>query len=81
MCQHDLRARCTLRLAYSPAEAINDSHPGYGWTQCEGEQKAEIRNGDVIWCPPRHKHAYTTYGGRWRTRLVSTQLYSHPCAN
>ncbi|WP_297374289.1 cupin domain-containing protein [Acidiferrobacter sp.] len=29
---------------------------GRGWTQCAGEAKAEIRAGDVIWCPPGHKH-------------------------
>ncbi len=29
---------------------------GCGWTQCEGEAKVEIRAGDVIWCPPGHKH-------------------------
>jgi quercetin dioxygenase-like cupin family protein len=29
---------------------------GCGWTQCEGEEKVEIRAGDVIWCPPGHKH-------------------------
>jgi quercetin dioxygenase-like cupin family protein len=29
---------------------------GYGWTQCEGENVVEIRAGDVIWCPPGHKH-------------------------
>jgi quercetin dioxygenase-like cupin family protein len=29
---------------------------GVGWTQCEGEKKVEIRPGDVIWCPPGHKH-------------------------
>lgn len=29
---------------------------GCGWTQCEGEQIVEIRAGDVIWCPPGHKH-------------------------
>ena len=29
---------------------------GCGWTQCEGEPKTEIRAGDVIWCPPGHKH-------------------------
>jgi quercetin dioxygenase-like cupin family protein len=34
---------------------------GVGWTQCEGEPKAEIRPGDVIWCPPgvRHWHGAT----------------------
>jgi len=29
---------------------------GVGWTQCWGEPKQEIRAGDVIWCPPNHKH-------------------------
>jgi len=29
---------------------------GCGWTQCEGEPGAEIRAGDVIWCPPNHRH-------------------------
>src|SRR6266550_7206716 len=29
---------------------------GVGWTQCEGEEIVEIRAGDVIWCPPGHKH-------------------------
>ncbi len=29
---------------------------GTGWTQCEGGPITEIRAGDVIWCPPRHRH-------------------------
>lgn len=29
---------------------------GLGWTQCEGGPIVEIRPGDVIWCPPGHKH-------------------------
>ena len=29
---------------------------GVGWTQCEGEAVVEIRAGDVIWCPPGHRH-------------------------
>ncbi|MBL27106.1 MAG: cupin [Rhodospirillaceae bacterium] len=29
---------------------------GCGWTQCEDGPKEEIRAGDVIWCPPGHKH-------------------------
>lgn len=29
---------------------------GCGWTQCEGEARVEIRAGDVVWCPPDHKH-------------------------
>ena len=29
---------------------------GVGWTQCEGGPTVEIRAGDVIWCPPGHRH-------------------------
>ena len=29
---------------------------GCGWTQCDGESVVEIRAGDVIWCPPNHRH-------------------------
>jgi quercetin dioxygenase-like cupin family protein len=29
---------------------------GVGWTQCDGEPIVEIRAGDIIWCPPGHKH-------------------------
>ncbi|MET0497827.1 MAG: cupin domain-containing protein [Steroidobacteraceae bacterium] len=29
---------------------------GCGWTQCEGEAVVEIRAGDVVWCPPNHRH-------------------------
>lgn len=29
---------------------------GCGWTQCEGEDIVDIRPGDVIFCPPGHKH-------------------------
>jgi quercetin dioxygenase-like cupin family protein len=29
---------------------------GVGWTQCEGEPIVEIRAGDVLFCPPGHKH-------------------------
>jgi quercetin dioxygenase-like cupin family protein len=29
---------------------------GEGWTQCEGEDKVTVKQGDVIWCPPGHKH-------------------------
>jgi quercetin dioxygenase-like cupin family protein len=29
---------------------------GRGWTQCEGSSIVEIRAGDVIWCPPKHRH-------------------------
>jgi quercetin dioxygenase-like cupin family protein len=29
---------------------------GFGWTQCWGEPKVEIRPGDVVTCPPGKKH-------------------------
>jgi quercetin dioxygenase-like cupin family protein len=29
---------------------------GCGWTQCAGGPRHEIRPGDVIWCPPNHRH-------------------------
>ena len=29
---------------------------GTGWTQCAGEERIEIWTGDVVWCPPGHKH-------------------------
>lgn len=29
---------------------------GCGWTQCEGGPIEEIRAGDVILCPPGHRH-------------------------
>lgn len=29
---------------------------GTGWTQCEGGPVVEIHVGDIIWCPPGHRH-------------------------
>ncbi len=29
---------------------------GTGWTQVDGGERVEVREGDSIWCPPRHKH-------------------------
>jgi quercetin dioxygenase-like cupin family protein len=29
---------------------------GKGWTQCEGESIVDINVGDIIVCPPGHKH-------------------------
>ncbi|MEY4139177.1 MAG: hypothetical protein RLZZ371_1359 [Pseudomonadota bacterium] len=46
---HDLRQR-------DPLGQILIVTSGCGWTQCEGEPIVEIRAGDVIWCPPGHKH-------------------------
>ena len=40
---------------------------GAGWTQCDGEAIVEIRAGDVIWCPPGHKH---WHGGTSTTAMT-----------
>jgi len=29
---------------------------GVGWTQLEGGPRMEFRAGDILWCPPDHKH-------------------------
>lgn len=29
---------------------------GCGWTRCEDGPIVEIRAGDVVWCPPNHRH-------------------------
>lgn len=29
---------------------------GKGWTQCEGGPIVEINAGDILWCPPGHRH-------------------------
>ena len=29
---------------------------GTGWTQCEGEPIVEIHAGDIVVCPPGHRH-------------------------
>ncbi len=29
---------------------------GRGWTRCEDGPIVEIRAGDVVWCPPNHRH-------------------------
>ncbi len=29
---------------------------GVGWTQIEGGPRYTFREGDIMWCPPEHKH-------------------------
>jgi quercetin dioxygenase-like cupin family protein len=29
---------------------------GIGWTKIEGGPKLEFHAGDILWCPPEHKH-------------------------
>ena len=43
---------------------------GTGWTQCEGEARVEIRAGDVIWCPPDHKHWHGATAGTAMTHIA-----------
>lgn len=64
------RVRCASVTFEPGARSAWHTHPlgqilvvtaGVGWTQCEGGPKAEIRAGDVIWCPcgRRHWHGAT----------------------
>ena len=56
----------SARVSFEPgARTAWHTHPlgqtlivvaGCGWTQCEGGPTVEIRPGDVIWCPPNHRH-------------------------
>jgi len=53
-------------VSFSPgARSAWHTHPlgqtlivtsGVGWHQCEGEPREEIRAGDIVWCPPAHRH-------------------------
>jgi quercetin dioxygenase-like cupin family protein len=54
------------RVTFEPgARSAWHTHPlgqtlvvtaGTGWTQVEGGPKVEIRQGDVVWCPPNTRH-------------------------
>jgi len=59
------RVSCASVTFQPGARTAWHSHPlgqtlivtaGKGWTQCSGEDRVEISAGDVIWCPPGHKH-------------------------
>ena len=43
---------------------------GTGWTQCEGEERVEIHAGDIIWCPPNHKHWHGTTDATAMTHIA-----------
>lgn len=47
---------------------------GCGWTQCEGGPREEIRAGDVIWCPPGHKH---WHGATPTTAMTHIAIQEH----
>jgi quercetin dioxygenase-like cupin family protein len=46
---------------------------GAGWTQCEGEAIVAIRAGDVIWCPPGHKHWHGATSRTAMTHIAVTE--------
>jgi quercetin dioxygenase-like cupin family protein len=46
---------------------------GRGWTQCAGEPIVEIRAGDVIWCPPGHKHGHGATPTTAMTHIAITE--------
>lgn len=43
---------------------------GFGWTQCDDEDRVEIRAGDVVWCPPGHKHWHGATDGTAMTHIA-----------
>jgi quercetin dioxygenase-like cupin family protein len=43
---------------------------GRGWTQCEGGPIVEICEGDVIWCPPNHRHWHGATPGSSMTHIA-----------
>jgi quercetin dioxygenase-like cupin family protein len=47
---------------------------GCGWTQCEGEPIVEVRAGDVVWCPPGHKHWHGATPTTAMTHIAVTEV-------
>jgi quercetin dioxygenase-like cupin family protein len=47
---------------------------GLGWTQCEGGPVVEIRPGDVIWCPPGHRHWHGATPGSAMTHVAIAEM-------
>lgn len=43
---------------------------GKGWTQCEDGPVVEINEGDVIWCPPGHRHWHGATPGSAMTHVA-----------
>ena len=48
---------------------------GTGWTRCEGGERVGIRAGDVIWCPPDHKHGSLV---TWIEQVTDEQYLKGP---
>ena len=54
---------------------------GCGWTQCEGGEIIEIRAGDVIWCPPGHKHWHGATPATAMTHIAITEALDGVAVN
>ncbi len=76
------RASCAYVTFEPGARSAWHTHPlgqtlivtaGRGWTQCDGEPVVEIRVGDVIWCPPGHKHWHGATSTTAMTHLAITE--------
>jgi hypothetical protein len=59
----EIKRGCSQPSSKGPAEYFTGAvridplyTAGCGWTQCAGGSIEEIRAGDVVWCPPGHKH-------------------------
>jgi quercetin dioxygenase-like cupin family protein len=77
------RASCAYVTFEPGARSAWHTHPlgqtlivtaGCGWTQCEGEERVEIRAGDVIWCPPGHKHWHGATATTAMTHIAVTEM-------
>ncbi len=77
------RATCAYVTFEPGARSAWHTHPlgqtlivtaGCGWTQCEGEVRVEIRAGDVIWCPPGHKHWHGATATTAMTHIAVTEM-------
>ncbi|GAA0739744.1 cupin domain-containing protein [Ideonella azotifigens] len=78
------RASCASVTFEPGARSAWHTHPlgqtlivtaGCGWTQCEGEPIVEIRAGDVIWCPPGHKHWHGATATTAMTHIAVTEAF------
>jgi quercetin dioxygenase-like cupin family protein len=73
----------TAYVTFEPGARSNwHTHPlgqtlivtaGCGWTQCEGGPIVEILPGDVICCPPGHKHWHGATSTTGMTHLAVTE--------
>jgi quercetin dioxygenase-like cupin family protein len=77
------RASCAYVTFEPGARSAWHTHPlgqtlivtaGCGWTQCAGEERVEIRAGDVIWCPPGHKHWHGATATTAMTHIAVTEM-------